>query len=272
MPDLSDRLAGQYAAAQWGVTARSEYLGDPALVNARIAAVVAGARSEILAAQPGGPRTREHQEIAVGRDTAALERGVKLRTLYRDTVRTDGITAEFARTMTGLGAEYRTVVCPFAKTVIVDREHAFVTNYVIDGPENAAWHVTDRAVVAWMAHVYEEEWRRADPWAGELRSRRGEPDAGAGEGDARPTRTTPQQREIMRLVVDDAPQSSIAKRLGISERRVSQELAALKALFGVGTLGALGFRWASCPDRLVDDSAPATDAAGADDEQDGVAA
>lgn len=227
-------------------------------MNARIRDVVGSARTEILAAQPAGPRRRDVLELAVERDAAALDRGVRLRTIYRDTVRDDSLTGEYARTMStrtgGRRAEYGTLPGSFVRMIIVDRVQAFIPNLVVDGPEHSAWHVTDRAVVAVLADVYDAEWRRAEPWHGELRPCRGRLDVDtvscAGGGV-----TTPRQREIMRCLVAGASQSAVARKIGVSKRKLEDEIAALKRIAGTESSMQLAFWWASCPDRLIDDTA-----------------
>ncbi|MFR9794285.1 hypothetical protein ACL07V_37625, partial [Streptomyces sp. MB22_4] len=190
-----------------------------------------------------------------------LDRGVLLRTLYRATVRRDGLTAEYARTLStrdGRRAEYRTMVGPFERAIIVDRKTAFISNHLVDGaPEHAAWQITDRAVVAYIVAEWEAKWRMGDPWQGELESR------GHHQPDAGPVVTSRRQREIMRDAVLGRDQQATAKRLGISKRTLADEIKALKDIAGVSTLTGLGFWWGRSADRLVDDSAPETGSAGA---------
>jgi DNA-binding CsgD family transcriptional regulator len=263
LPGLARELYRDYKAAQLRIPGGSSvYLDDPVVVNARIQEIVAGARREILAAQPGGPRSAELLEVAIARDAAALDRGVELRTIYRDTVRDHAVTAEYARTMsartTGRPAQYRTLFGEFERMIIVDREHAFVSDYIVPGsPPNAAWLITDPAAVAVLARAFESAWRWAQPWMGELRPSRG----GSGldtVSSADGVRTNPRQREIMRLLCSGVSQTSIAKKLGCAKRTLEADIAALKALWGVTTLNELIFHYASAPDRLVDDGAGAS--------------
>jgi DNA-binding CsgD family transcriptional regulator/sugar-specific transcriptional regulator TrmB len=258
LPALTDQLAVQYERVRWRSSSGSEYIDDPAVVNARLEDVVGSAEREILAAQPGGPRTRENVDGAVARDSAALDRGIALRTLYRATVRDHPMTSEYARMMAnrtgGRSAEYRTLVAPFERAIIVDRRVAFLSNHLVQGaPEHAAWLVTDRAMVAYIAVEFDAKWRRADPWHGEVRGRGVTIDPAPG-----PNRiyTTRRQREIMRDMVDGKDQRATAGRLGISVRTVSDEINALKDLFDAQSREQLCFKWAFSPDRMVDDSAP----------------
>jgi len=74
----------------------------------------------------------------------------------------------------------------------------------------------------------------------------------------------------MRDMIDGRSQQATASRLGVSVRTVSDDITALKDLFDARSREQLAFKWASALDRLVDDSAPDADAAGA--EKAGVAA
>lgn len=264
LPGMMDQLAGPYARGQWTASDGSEYIDDAAVVNARLDDVVGGAEWEILAAQPGGPRTESQLERSLARDTAALDRGVVKRTLYRATVRDTAVTAQYAHQMStraGRQAEFRTLVGPFERAIIVDRRVAFVSNHLVEGaPDHSAWQITDRAMVAYIAAEFEAKWRRADPWHGEIRGRQSAVDTIVGPGQVRTTR---RQREIMRDVVDGHSQQATASRLGVSVRTVSDEITELKGLFDARSREQLAFKWATSVDRLVDDSAPDAGTSGA---------
>lgn len=247
MPAVSDELSVHFERAAWHSGRGSQFLGEPEIVNARLQDAVGRATSEILSAQPGGPRSRALMDIAVKRDSEALKRGVRLQTLYRDTVRDDEVTQEWARTMTAAGASYRTLMSPFERFIIVDRRHAFISDYVVPGaPEHAAWHVTDRAVVGYMAKVFENNWHRAQPWRGEPRER----DVA---GPAGVVRTTPLQREILRDTVAGKPQKATAARLGFSLRTLTRHIDEMRKMWGAASLPQLAALWMVSPDRLVDD-------------------
>ena len=258
LPDLTNQLAGQYAATTSRPGRSSEYLDDQVKANSRIRDVVAGAKTEILAAQPGGPRDKAILDEAISRDAAALDRGVTMRTVYRDTVRDHPVTSEYARRMvtreTAGCVHYRTLPGKFERMIIVDREQAFVSDHITGGPEHAAWHVTDRAVVAVLAAMFDQMWLYGEPWTGVLRSRRGRQEVdtvSCPDG----VRTSARQRQILRYIADGVSQPSIARRMGMSKRKLEQEVAALKALWGASTQPELIYQYALSADRLVDDSA-----------------
>ena len=260
LPGLVDSMGDLYRAGHMHAGGSSQYLGDPALVNARLQDAVGGARREILAAQPGGPRSRDLLDIAVERDAAALDRGVELRTMYRDTVRDHPVTAEYAQIMStrepGGRAQYRTLPGTFERMIIVDREQAFLSDHIVSGaPPHAAWHVTDAPVVVVLARMFDFEWLRARPWSGALRSRRGDARDTVGSAHMPGVRTTRRQREIMRNLCGGRSQASTARRIGVSERKLAEEIAALKGLWGVSTMNELIYQWAQSVDNKVDDTA-----------------
>lgn len=259
LPSVTDRLAQAYERSQWRAGHGSEYIDDPAVVNARLKDAVGCAEREILAAQPGGPRTRALLDLALERDAAALDRGVALRTLYRATVRDNTLTAEYARMMStrtaGRRAEYRTLVEPFERAIIIDRHFAVISNHLVeDAPEHAAWIITDRAMVAYIVAEWEGKWRRADRWHGELRAPGQPPVDTVSAATPGGVRTTRRQREILRDQCEAITQEVTARRLGISRRTVTKEIDELKARFGAGSLMQLAIRWSQSPDRLVDDT------------------
>lgn len=263
LPRVADQLSEPFARGQWRAGGGSEYIDDSAVVNARLDDVVGGAEREILSAQPGGPRTAAQLARSLERDTAALDRGVTKRTLYRATARDNPVTGEYVRAMSSR-AEYRTLVASFERCIIVDRRVAFISNHLVEGaPEHSAWQITDRAMVAYIAEEFAAKWRRADPWHGELRGRTAVVDTMTGPGGIRTNR---RQREILRDIVAGRAQQATATRLGISLRTLTGEVAELKNLFDAQSLPELTFKWALSPDRTADDSAPAAGPAGAETE------
>lgn len=260
MPDLSRDMIRSYRQAQLRAGGTSVYLAEPETVNARLQDVIGDARREILCAQPGGPRKREVLEVAVTRDSAALDRGVELRTIYRDTVRDHALTAEYARTMSarasGRPARYATLVGDFERMVIVDRETAFVSDHIVEGSApHSAWLVTDPAVVAVLAGVFDTNWRRAQPWTGELRARSRTGSEVDTVTSVDGVRTDARQRGILRYLSGGESQEATARRMGVSKRKLQEEISVLKTLWGVSTLNELMFQYALSPDRLVDNTA-----------------
>jgi len=241
-PAVADALSAHFQRAR-EASGGCEFLADQDLVNARIQNVVAGAKTEIIAAQPGGPRSRELMAEAIDRDSDALRRGVTLRTLYRDSVRQHPVTREWAQIMSAQGAQYRTLAGPFERCIVVDGRTAFISDLVVGAEPHAAWQVTHPAAIAFITAVFEDAWRRAEPWQGWLRN--------AVEPDG--VRTTRIQREILRDTVAGVKQATTAARLGMGVRSLQRQLDQIRDMWGVASLAELGYHFALSPDRLVDD-------------------
>lgn len=264
---MSEQLSAQYERAQLRAGGSSEYIDDAAVVNTRLDDLLNSARTEILAAQPGGPRTREQLERSVDRDRAALERGVSMLTLYRDSVRHSSAMASHIGLMTGHGADYRTMVAPYERAIVIDRRHAFVSDYAVAGsPAHAAWHVTDPAAIGFIVGAFMNAWQLALPWKGEQSpAGAGAEDVVAGtgawcvdtvSGPGAGVRTTPLERAILRDMVDGIQQRMTAARLGIGQRTLTKHIEVLKGKFGAVSPAQLGCKFALSPDFHFDDSAP----------------
>ncbi|WP_374984340.1 TrmB family transcriptional regulator sugar-binding domain-containing protein [Streptomyces fradiae] len=243
IPALGDELGLHFARAKWRSGSGSEFLAGREQVAARIAEAVERAQDEVLTALPWGPACQEALAETTDRDTRALARGVRLRTLFGDGVRDDAGARAWATRMAARGTRFRTLLSPFQRCVVVDRRQAFVSDHVVGGdPEETAWHVMDRAFVAFVAEGFEDTWRRADIWHGDPRR--------AVPAD-RKSELTERQREILIDTAAGVDQRITARRLGIGLRTLTKELALLRARWGAPTLAALAYQWALSPERLA---------------------
>ncbi|MFC8916922.1 hypothetical protein ACFT5C_14240 [Streptomyces sp. NPDC057116] len=250
VPDVADELALHFERAKWRSGSGSEFLAEPEQVGARLGEAVGQAESELLTAQPLGPGGADAREAALARDARALARGVSVRTLYRDGERDDPATRDRVTRLTALGAQFRTLAASFQSCVVVDRRQAFIPDHVVNSsPTHAAWHVMDRALVAFIAEGFEDAWRRADIWHGD--PRRAVPEGGAG--------LTHRQREILIDTAAGVDQRITARRLSIGLRTLTKELGVLRARWGAPTLAALAYQWALSAERrrMADEAAAA---------------
>ncbi|MFF8386327.1 TrmB family transcriptional regulator sugar-binding domain-containing protein [Streptomyces kanasensis] len=246
IPGVSDELGLHFERAKWRAGSGSEFLAGREQVSARIGEAVDRAESEVLTALPAGPACPDLLDDATVRASRALARGVRLRTLFGDGVRDDAAARAWASVMSGRGTRFRTLLAPFQRCVVVDRRQAFISDHVVGGdPERTAWHVMDRAFVAFVAEGFEEAWRRADIWHGD--PRRVVPDDGTGALSER-------QREILIDTAAGVDQRITARRLNIGLRTLTKELGRLRARWGATTLAALAYQWALSPERLRADT------------------
>jgi transposase InsO family protein len=255
VPGVADELALHFERAKWRSGSGSEFLAEPEQVGARIDEAVGRAESELLTAQPLGPAGADALEAADARDSRALARGVSVRTLYRDGERDDPAIRDRVTRLTARGARFRTLAAAFQSCVVVDRRQAFIPDHVVNSsPTHAAWHVMDRALVAFIAEGFEDAWRRADIWQGD--ARRTTPDGVAG--------LTHRQREILVDTAAGIDQRITARRLNIGLRTLTKELGVLRARWGAPTLAALSYQWALSAERrrMAEEAAGPDGAAG----------
>lgn len=206
----------------------TEHLEGLEAINARLEREVAGARYEILSAHPH-VLAAKRQDRARARDTAALQRGVRMRTLYPAAACGRAPTREWVREMSAHGGEYRVLSSPFSRVILIDRQVAFIDDRVTPGGDGAERCVVvrDPAVVAFLGAVFDAAWERALGW-------HTRPDHG--------TVTTPVQRAILRELIHDRTQKCAAKQLDMSERAAEKHLEVLRKTLGVhSTYAALAW-------------------------------
>jgi sugar-specific transcriptional regulator TrmB len=195
-----------------------------AQIDNYLQALVSDARNEILAAQPYGRRPADELAAAEDRDLRAVERGVRMRTLYQHSARQSPATREYIAELTAHGAEVRTLDEFFKRLIIVDREVA-----VVPGSEDhrVALAVREKSLVAYLHDIFERFWERGRPFTGrEARNEKAIAD------DVRAM--------TIRLLVEGHSDPASAKRLGVSTRTYAGYIAALKDEYGVQTRFQLG--------------------------------
>lgn len=228
-------IAWQYRPHQPATGRGVEHLQGVDVINARISELIAQTTSEMLTAQPGGPRPAHSLALSLPRDLDALRRGVAIRTLYLDTVRTDDATSTHVRRMTAAGARVRTTSDQFLRALVFDRRAAVLRDYTPwtgEEPEpKRALVVEDEGLVHYVAAMFDREWSRGQSWRGE----RAVPPASADDP------LTPRQQEIARQLAAGAGQAAVAAALHVSERVVQSELSTMRRVLGCSTLPALLF-------------------------------
>ncbi|MEU4982739.1 LuxR C-terminal-related transcriptional regulator [Streptomyces sp. NPDC021969] len=188
-----------------------------------------GCRTEVLTAQPGGPRPVDVLGQAQERDTSMLDRGVSMRTIYQHSARFSPATEAYASRLSEVGAEVRTLDILFPRLIVFDRRIAFIP--VHQGP--GALRIRHQGVVSFLVSVFEMAWQAASPFASAYESRR--------EGFV----VSDTQRAISRLLLVEEKDAAIARRLGISERSCRQHIAKLMIQLGARNRTHLGFLLAS---------------------------
>lgn len=194
-------------------------------INNYIQAAVNDCRRELLTAQPHGRRPAPELAIAVERDIKALNRGIRMRTLYQHSARQSPATRDYVAEVTQHGAEVRTLDEFFNRLIVVDRHVAIIPSSAGD---KVAVAIHDTSLIDYLVDIFERSWERARPFTAH---------------DARSERSIASDVRAMtiRLLVEGHSDPASAKRLGVSTRTYAGYIAALKEEYGVQTRFQLGY-------------------------------
>lgn len=194
-------------------------------INDFIHAAVNDSRQELLTAQPHGRRPATTLAVAENRDVKALERGVRMRTLYQHSARHSQPTREYVADIVARGAEVRTLDEFFRRLIVIDRQVAIVP---ASDNHHVAIAIHDKSLIAYLVDIFERSWERAQPF--NLTGNQAERNIAA---DVRAM--------TIRLLVEGHSDPASAKRLGVSTRTYAGYIAALKDEYGVQTRFQLGY-------------------------------
>jgi hypothetical protein len=189
-----------------------DLIGDAALVQSMIDERRQLCRNEVLIIQPGGPRPSEVLPAARRAAQELLERGVRMRTIYQHTARSDLPTRAYVRDVTAAGAEVRTADEVIDRLFIYDREIVFLPERTScpDQPPGAAV-VREPTLVSFLCQVFDYLWDSATPF---------EPDTGKA-----PTTGDDVKHSILRLMAKGYKDEMVARRLGMSVRTCRRHIA-----------------------------------------------
>ncbi|MFD5495988.1 hypothetical protein ACTWJ9_04370 [Streptomyces sp. GDS52] len=186
------------------------------------------ATSEILTAQPDGPRPGVVLAHALEAVRDRIASGVSMRTLYQHSTRFDEPTKEYVRTVTGFGAQIRTLAEFFDRLIIVDRKTVFIP---ANADRTTAIVVTEPAVVKFLTDMFERAWDRAEPY----------PFIPVRAADAAAEIIPSIRDAICKLLVEGRSDREIARRLGFSLRSLQSHVARLKDDYGAEHRLQLGY-------------------------------
>ncbi|MEY9861715.1 DNA-binding CsgD family transcriptional regulator/sugar-specific transcriptional regulator TrmB [Catenulispora sp. GAS73] len=188
-------------------------------IQSRLEALAGGAKTELLSVAPGAGQRRETLEASRDLDSALLRRGVRMRTLAQDSMRTSPHTVAYSRWMIEGGAQIRTSPVLPPRMVIVDRACAMVPLDPADTSKGAV-QVAEPGVVTALVALFEHAWERAVP----LDAPAADPQPQDGPTDA--------DRELLKLMAAGVTDEAAANRLGVSLRTVRRRIADLMERLG----------------------------------------
>ncbi|MFI8254066.1 LuxR C-terminal-related transcriptional regulator [Streptomyces filamentosus] len=212
----------------------SEVVPFGQLMNARIGQAMAGATSEVYAAQPGRPVDRDPDVQRVGQERvlATLARGVLYRGLFQVAALAHEPTAAYVAKVLKAGGDVRIYDGEFPRMVVIDGQHLFIDNRLTpDAERNSGGYVHDRLVVHWARYLFDLYWREATPWR-------------VASGEEGQTVTSSIQRAILRSLAEGVTVQQVGPRVGLKERAVQKHLATLRGKLGFETRDQLMVWWA----------------------------
>lgn len=241
LPDLVGQLSDAFDPHRFYGGPSSEFLGGKRAMNTRIGQVIDEAAVELFTAQPGPPEARDPEVVRLGveRSRNVLARGVEMRSLYPAGAQTTA--HDYVDQIISAGGQVRVTASAYPRMVIVDGQHLFIENHLLDADADAdeahaGWHVVDRAVVMWARNLYLMLWAGAARWQD------------LGKDPAEQTITTSRQRRILRELAGGCDQQQIAGRVGLSPRVVAKELAAVREALGYSSLYQVMVWWGTSPE------------------------
>ena len=191
-------------ASVTGTDQKGERLDGVVAVRARLAELVAAARTECLALLPALLSHAVHPAVAPAG-------AVRWRGVYQDSLRDDPRAIRQARRLADRGGQSRTVAAVPMLLYVVDRGVAVLAVGPRDDQCEAV--VLRGSAVEGMRALFEEFWAVASPWGPPA-----PPDEPA---------LTAQQREVVRLLAEGLTDEGISRRIGVSlrtVRRIASEL------------------------------------------------
>ncbi|WP_395658894.1 LuxR family transcriptional regulator [Nocardioides sp.] len=190
-----------------------------------IAGLVADCEEEVLTAQPQAIRDTRDLPHVVLRDTALLERGARIRTLYQHSARRNSTTRQYVAAVTERGGEVRTLDEFFNRMIVVDRRTAIIPS---KETHRVALVVREPSVVAYLVDVFERSWERGRPFT-------------SSEAPVMKDIASEQRSMTLRMLIEGHSDPVSAKRLGVSPRTYAGYIADLKEEFEAETRFQLGY-------------------------------
>jgi DNA-binding CsgD family transcriptional regulator len=187
-------------------------------IRDRLARLAREAEEEIMTFAPGGGHDEDDLRASRGPNAEMLDRGLRLRTIYLDSVRNDPPTLEHVTWLEERGARVRTTASLPLRMVIVDRAAAVLPVDMEDARVGAVV-LKGASTVTALCALFESVWQAATPFGGAQ-----PPD---------PDGLSPQERAALLFLAQGHTDESIAKRLGVSARTARRLAADL-----MGRLGA----------------------------------
>ncbi|MFD4533821.1 helix-turn-helix domain-containing protein [Kitasatospora sp. NPDC058397] len=196
-------------------------------IRDRIASLARGLTAEIMTFAPGGGHSPESIEASRPHDRDLLGRGVRMRTVYLDSVRNSQPTVAYVGWLAELGGEVRTAPELPTRMIIFDRATALIP---VSGEDTRAGAVvlTGHGTLVALCALFEHVWGQARELG---------PSAVRDEGGLSAPEAT-----VVRLLAQGLTDEAIAKRLGVSSRTARRVATDLMERLGARSRFEFGMR------------------------------
>ncbi|MEV6682698.1 LuxR C-terminal-related transcriptional regulator [Streptomyces erythrochromogenes] len=218
--EASRAAAAQLIAECAGVRQRptdDEHLIGPDVIRERLGQLGREAEFEVMTLAPGGAHPEADLQASRGPNEELLQRGVRSRTIYLDSVRHHRPTLEHVNWLNRHGAAVRTRVALPLRMIIFDRRQAVLPAQTADA-RTAAVLVSGEGTITALCALFDATWESATPL--------GDGPAPCSQG------LTAQQSEMLRLLATGVTDETIAKKFGISPRTARRIAADLMDILG----------------------------------------
>jgi DNA-binding CsgD family transcriptional regulator len=198
------RLISEFAHHRTdGTEAGVQYLTGLESIRDYLLALNNQVEEEFLTFAPGGPQTPTNMKASRPLNERLLTRGIRMRTVYLCSIRTDSATVAHANWLTERGAQVRVAASLPNRMIICDRRVAIMAADS-DNTSDGAVVLSAPGMIRTLCALFESTWAASEPLT-----------------DTRPPRQdglTAQQAEVLRLLAEGRTDESIARNLGVSTR------------------------------------------------------
>ncbi|GAA3252422.1 hypothetical protein GCM10010532_100160 [Dactylosporangium siamense] len=186
-------------------------------VRARMEQLATSATSECLSMNAGAADRPDSRTASAPLNQRALERGVAIRAICRESFRNDVDTLAAARWLVGLGGQMRTVPTLPMPMVIVDRQVAILPLNPHDAADGAI-EVDNPGVLAATCALFEHIWATGTPFG----------DDAATDANG----CLPQEQALIAIIAAGHTDEHAARKLGVSLRTVRRMMSELMDRLG----------------------------------------
>ncbi len=206
-----------------------EIISNPRQVSEVLQEAARRAQRRVLICQPLSEITDNSIDRSTTIDTELLGRGVARQTLLSTRTLEDRRTQHLVRTLSPLGAEFRTIDFLPTLFMIFDDDLAVIQRN--DSPADVgAILLTDRSLVRIFSGFFSYLWEEGADFLG--------------PGEA-PNPLSPTQRSVLSAMAAGVADEAIARRLNISVRTCRRHIAKIMALLGAESRFQAGVRAAN---------------------------